>query len=87
MTDPRPTSVMSLEIAAAIGRDAGLRYVYAGNLPGRVGENEDTRCPTCSCTLIERLGFRVLTCSVTARGTCPSCGTSIPGFWSPKARG
>ena len=35
-----------LQRAAEIGREAGLRYIYAGNLPGRVGDLEHTRAPT-----------------------------------------
>ena len=43
--------------AAAIGRDAGLRFVYAGNLPGQVGDLEDTRCPSCGEVVIGRRGY------------------------------
>src|SRR6202795_2478637 len=53
MTDPENTSVETLFRAAEIGRKAGLRYVYAGNLPGRVGELENTRCHNCRTLLIE----------------------------------
>ncbi|MCA1732740.1 MAG: AmmeMemoRadiSam system radical SAM enzyme, partial [Acidobacteria bacterium] len=66
--------------AAAIGRRAGLRYVYPGNLPGQVGEEEGTHCPTCARLLIGRIGFRV-TKNVLVDGACPDCGTGIPGRW------
>ncbi len=48
-----------LERAAAIGAAAGLRYVYAGNLPGKVGDLENTNCPTCHEVLIERYGYLI----------------------------
>jgi len=54
--------------------------VYAGNLPGRVGEHEHTRCPGCGRVLIERVGFRVLRCTL-REGACPDCGRAIPGVW------
>ena len=50
MNDTRSTNVEDLLRALEIGREAGLRYIYAGNLPGMVGEWEDTRCPNCSET-------------------------------------
>ncbi len=82
MTDSPPTSVRTLVRAAEIGLEAGLRYVYAGNLPGVVGEWENTRCPNCGETLIRRRGFYVL--SNRLRGTggkCPNCGFQIAGIW------
>jgi pyruvate formate lyase activating enzyme len=81
MTGAPSTSVEILERAAAIGRQAGLRYVYAGNLPGRVGELEDTRCPNCRTVLVERFGFEVIQNRITPAGACPRCHTAIPGFW------
>ena len=81
MTDPDDTPVASLLRAAAIGREAGLQFVYAGNLPGRVGEWENTRCPGCGELLIERLGYRILANRLRG-GTCPGCHRSIPGVWS-----
>ncbi len=47
MTDPENTTAKTLIRAAEIGKSAGLRYVYAGNLPGMVGDWENTRCPNC----------------------------------------
>ncbi|MBI5386922.1 MAG: AmmeMemoRadiSam system radical SAM enzyme [Verrucomicrobia bacterium] len=84
MTDPRPTQVADLMRAAELGREAGLRFVYAGNLPGRVGEWENTRCPHCGETVIERYGFTVRAYNLTPSGTCPRCQAAIPGIW-PKA--
>src|SRR5260370_41161867 len=56
MTDPENTSAETLMRAAETGKKAGLRYVYAGNLPGQVGDLENTRCPNCKTLLIERFG-------------------------------
>jgi pyruvate formate lyase activating enzyme len=57
MTEPDNTDAKTLIRAAEIGREAGLRYVYAGNLPGTVGEYEDTHCPQCSYRLVKRRGY------------------------------
>jgi pyruvate formate lyase activating enzyme len=85
MTGPRNTTAAMLERAASIGRAAGLRYVYAGNLPGGVGELENTNCPNCRALLVERYGFKVIQNRVAANGTCPHCQWAIPGFWRPGA--
>ena len=82
MTDPPRTPVETLQRAAEIGAEAGLHYVYAGNLPGYVGEWENTRCPHCQTTLIRRHGFMVRENKLAhTGGTCPTCGASIPGIW------
>jgi pyruvate formate lyase activating enzyme len=81
MIDVHSTPAETLLRAAGIGREAGLRFVYAGNLPGRLGEHENTRCPGCGRTLVRRSGFRVFENAITAAGTCPSCATAIPGRW------
>jgi pyruvate formate lyase activating enzyme len=82
MTDPPPTAAASLVRAAEIGQEAGLHYVYAGNLPGRVGGYEHTTCPACRRTVVERLGYALLAYRLTADGTCQACGSPIPGVWS-----
>ena len=82
MTDRERTPVETLARAAEIGCEAGLRYVYAGNLPGRTGEWEDTCCPGCGSALIRRHGFLVTDDRLSASGgVCPGCGTAIPGIW------
>lgn len=81
MTDRGRTSAQQLLRAAELGAEAGLRYVYAGNLPGHVGRWEDTRCPQCQTTVIERRGFTVMTNRLTAQGACPKCQTPLPGIW------
>ena len=81
MTDPDNTDAKTLLRAAEIGREAGLRYVYAGNLPGQVGEYEDTFCMECSHRLIRRSGYVIKEYHITGDGTCPKCNTKIPGLW------
>jgi pyruvate formate lyase activating enzyme len=71
------TPVDTLRRARDIGRAAGLRYVYVGNVPGEGGEN--TWCPVCNALLIERNGF-VINSNRIQHGVCPNCGTSIPGI-------
>jgi pyruvate formate lyase activating enzyme len=87
MTSPRDTRAEDLERAAAIGRAAGLRYVYCGNLPGRVHGGEDTRCHQCGETLIRRTGYWIEEYKLTAAGSCPACQAAIPGRWSRKFDG
>jgi pyruvate formate lyase activating enzyme len=82
MTDPANTTAADLRRAATSGREAGLRFVYAGNLPGRVGNLEDTLCPGCSEPVIRRYGYLIQAYTVTKDGDCPRCGTRIPGRWS-----
>ena len=82
MIDPPPTAAAGLIRAAEIGQEAGLRFVYAGNLPGRVGGYEHTYCPACRRPVIERLGYALLAYRLTADGTCQHCGASVPGLWA-----
>jgi pyruvate formate lyase activating enzyme len=85
MTDPPPTPAATLLRGVEIGRKAGLRYVYAGNLPGLVGDHEETHCPQCGAVLLRRFGFTVEERRITAEGCCPGCGLAIPGVWSKAA--
>jgi len=82
MQDNANTTAEQLIRACEIGRAAGLRYIYAGNLPGRVGRWENTYCPTCDALLVERYGYLIQQMNVTTDGKCPSCATGIPGIWS-----
>ena len=86
MTDPDDTSPETLLRAADIGREAGLRYVYAGNIPGHVGDLENTRCASCDGLLIRRYGYRILDYRLTSEGRCPTCSTPVPGRWAPAFR-
>jgi pyruvate formate lyase activating enzyme len=81
MTEPANTDVSALLRASARGREEGLNFVYAGNIPGRVGDGENTYCPGCRALLVQRVGFRVRANRLKA-GACPDCGRAIPGFWS-----
>ncbi len=81
MTDRRSTPAGSLLKAITIGKNAGLKYIYAGNLPGKVEGGENTYCPACSELIIERIGFRVLKNNL-INGKCNSCGLTIPGIWN-----
>jgi pyruvate formate lyase activating enzyme len=82
MTDPENTTSEMLLEAAAIGRAAGLRHVYAGNLPGSVGDLENTRCSSCRELLIARYGYYIRDYRLTPDGRCPSCAAAVPGRWS-----
>ena len=86
MTQPGDTGAGTLLRAADIGRREGLRYVYAGNLPGRVGDLEDTRCAACGATIVARHGFRVRRIELSEEGTCRRCAAPVPGIWSATAR-
>lgn len=87
MNDPENTTPDMLVNAAEIARRNGLRYVYAGNLPGRVGDLENTRCPECRGLLVERDGYFIRSYGVTADGRCPDCRTPIPGRWGARFEG
>ncbi|HYE13232.1 MAG TPA: AmmeMemoRadiSam system radical SAM enzyme [Pyrinomonadaceae bacterium] len=81
MTENSGTTAAQLVRACEIGREAGLRFVYAGNLPGRVGRWENTYCPACDALLVERYGYMIRKMRIGADGLCPECATAIPGVW------
>jgi pyruvate formate lyase activating enzyme len=82
MRDRDSTTAKMVIRAAEIGVAAGLRYVYAGNLPGRVGPLENTYCPSCQTLLVERVGYVIGRDRLTPTGgRCPSCGTPVAGIW------
>lgn len=73
MQDVPPTPVSTIHRAVKIGHKAGLRYVYAGNVPG--DEYENTRCPNCGKLVIGRIGYHT---RVYLDGEkCPACGQSV----------
>jgi len=78
LTDLPPTDVKTLETAVEIGKDAGLKYVYAGNV--KHGRYDNTYCPRCGELLIERSGFAVIQNKV-KDGKC-TCGAEIEGVWT-----
>ncbi|MHC5158001.1 MAG: AmmeMemoRadiSam system radical SAM enzyme [Planctomycetota bacterium] len=77
MTDTKPTNGTSLERAIDIGKEAGLRYIYVGNLPG--ARAESTYCYSCGALLIERTGYHVVK-NVIDDYRCPQCNAEIAGF-------
>jgi pyruvate formate lyase activating enzyme len=78
LTDQPRTPVATLRRARQIGLDAGLRYVYEGNVPGEGGEN--TYCPNCSELLIKRYGY-FNESSRMEEGKCPECNCVLDGVW------
>lgn len=84
MIDLPRTQADALLRAYEIGRRAGLRYVYPGNLPGMVGRCESTHCPSCGQTVIDRVGFEVRRNRL-RDGCCPECGATVPGVWESAA--
>jgi pyruvate formate lyase activating enzyme len=87
MTEPQNTTAAMLAAAAELGRLAGLRHVYAGNLPGAVGELEHTHCASCHETLVARFGYQIRDYRITPDGRCPACATPVPGRWSAQFDG
>ncbi|MEM2316209.1 MAG: hypothetical protein QW826_07285, partial [Candidatus Nezhaarchaeales archaeon] len=69
------TPISTLEKAAEIAMDVGLKYVYIGNVPGH--RLEHTYCPSCKEILIERFSFDILRWNLKADNTCPKCGEKI----------
>jgi pyruvate formate lyase activating enzyme len=67
------TSVETLEMAYKIGKEAGLKYVYTGNVPGL--PSEDTFCPKCNALVIDRTGYRISRRD--KQGKCPKCGENL----------
>jgi len=79
VTNLPPTPVTTLENCRRVALDAGVRYVYAGNVPNHPGEN--TYCHGCQRLLIRRIGFQVAANEL-KDGRCPKCGVAIPGVWT-----
>jgi pyruvate formate lyase activating enzyme len=74
-----PTPVETLRSARAIAQEAGLKYVYIGNVPGLEAEN--TFCPGCGKVVIGRSGY-VITAMHVVNGQCEFCGEKIDGVWT-----
>jgi pyruvate formate lyase activating enzyme len=79
LTEHPPTPVETLHRAREIGKAAGLKYIYTGNVHDRGGE--DTICPQCGKTLIKRAGYSIEK-NLMAAGSCPDCSTVIAGLWT-----
>jgi len=78
LTDIPSTPPDTIQKARDLGYEAGLKYVYTGNLPGDDGEK--TFCHNCGELLIDRFGFTV-TKNRIKENLCPECGSEIPGVW------
>jgi pyruvate formate lyase activating enzyme len=77
LQDKPPTPPETLHRARKIARDAGLHYVYEGNI---LSEAASTRCPQCDTLLIRRSWHNVLENNL-KNGACPKCSGAIPGVW------
>jgi len=78
MTDRGATPAATVEAAWQIGKNAGLHYVYVGNLPG--SSHQDTHCPDCDVRVVERQGYATRN-RMKENGICPGCGTRISGIF------
>jgi pyruvate formate lyase activating enzyme len=77
MRDSHATPLSTLHRARQIGLEAGLRYVYEGNVPG--SEGESTYCYDCHNLLIQRYGFSIVENRILPESKCPFCGVTIDG--------
>jgi pyruvate formate lyase activating enzyme len=73
LKDLPDTPLETLKTAYKIGKEAGLKYVYTGNVPGI--SSEDTFCPKCNTLVIDRTGYMVS--RYDKSGKCPKCGTNL----------
>jgi pyruvate formate lyase activating enzyme len=76
--DTPPTPRETLERAWRIGKEAGLHFVYVGNVPGHRYDN--TYCPGCGTLLIRRRGYDIAA-NLVRNGQCPNCGHGVAGVW------
>ena len=81
MLDVPATPPATLRAARTAALDAGLHFVYTGNVHDPAGEI--TACPRCGTALIERDWYEILAYRLTADGRCPSCGAAVPGRFGP----
>jgi pyruvate formate lyase activating enzyme len=81
MRDIGPTPPATLKRAREIARDAGLRYVYTGNIPDEAGQS--TYCHSCGARLIGRDGYAITGWRLDASGACAACGEPCPGIFEP----
>ncbi|MCL1898880.1 MAG: AmmeMemoRadiSam system radical SAM enzyme [Micrococcales bacterium] len=78
--DRPPTAPGTLRRARAIGQQAGLRYVYIGNVDDAAGSA--TYCPNCEAVVASRKRLSLDRCRLLDQGLCPKCDTLIPGLWA-----
>ena len=79
MKDGHITNEKSLANAYNIGKNAGLNYIYIGNVISEKFEN--TYCPSCKKLLIERSGYNIIANNITSEGNCKFCGYKIFGVF------
>ena len=79
MRDHQATPIATLERACRIGAEAGLKYIYSGNVPGHADER--TCCPSCGEVLIDRMGYSIRGISL-SDGACGHCGEKVEGVWA-----
>lgn len=79
LNDIAATPAATLTRARKIALDAGLHYVYTGNVHDSAGGS--TYCPSCKTALIVRDWYRIDACRVTPQGNCPDCGRAIAGHY------
>jgi len=76
-TEAAATPVEVLNRACALGMEAGLRYIYVGNV---IGKHEETMCPNCRRVLLRREGFSVAA-NILKNSCCPDCSERIAGIF------
>lgn len=79
MLDLPPTPIEIMQKAYELGKKAGLKYVYMGNIPG--SDSENTFCWKCGEKLIERFGFSIGKNKLAQGNSCPKCGSKIDGIF------
>lgn len=77
LDDASPTPVSTLERARSLGMEAGLRYIYIGNVPDA---SADTLCPHCGEAVVRRRAYSVTECTI-QNGRCPQCGGTVAGLF------
>jgi len=80
LTDKSRTPLQTLKNAADLAKQAGIKYIYLGNVSDSAGQT--TTCPNCRQTLIKRDWHSVSINKITKEGTCPYCSTPIAGVYS-----
>lgn len=78
MRDRPPTPPESIERALEYGQKHGLKYIYAGNIPGHASES--TLCPACGSVALARYRYRTKALGPEP-GVCPDCGQAMAGVW------
>jgi pyruvate formate lyase activating enzyme len=79
MNGTEATPIQTLEMACSLGAEAGLKYVYCGNVQD--GSRQSTHCCACGAMVIERVGFSVGGMHL-QNGACEKCGEQIDGIWA-----